>query len=77
MVNESPRQRQLRRIREQQAGVRPGMFSDDWENDFDANFRKVAKRGAWAFAGIFLANLIVLGVLIWGYVQLVQWVTAQ
>lgn len=72
MRNETPRQAQIRRMREQQ-----GVFFDAWEKDFDKSFNRTFGAMVAIWVAIAIANLIVWGVVIWAIVQLVQWVQTK
>lgn len=52
-------------------------FNDNWEKNFDKNFKRAGSAFAifWVISAI--VSLAFTGVLIWGLIELVQWVTTK
>lgn len=73
-MRKTARQQQLDNLRRQHSG---DPFFDKWESDFDKNFNRVAKFGVAAWLVGILLTLAFWGVVVWGIIELVQWVTAQ
>lgn len=47
-------------------------FFDDWESNFDKNFKRTTRGIAAAWAIGLLINLVFWGVVIWAIIELVQ-----
>lgn len=75
-MRNNARRENLNRLRAQQSRDNDWFF-DKWEKDFDRTAKRTMRGivAVWA-AGIIL-SLVFLGVVIWGIIELVQWVTAQ
>ena len=73
-MRKTARQEQIDRLRRAQGN---DWFFDKWESDFDRTAKRTMRGiiAVWA-VGIIL-SLVFWGVVIWGIIELVQWVTAQ